>query len=568
MHDGGRRESEDGPDRTPGRDAHAPGDSTGWHRVQQVLEAVGDPFLLLNREWRVRLANRPAAGFFARSPAEMGGAALSDLVPAALAMQIVRAAGEGSHEPRALETTLAQRKCEVHVHAAAEGASVVIRDVSERVLAEELARRMERHASLRADIGEGLARGSDVRDALQRCCQALVDNLTAALARVWLVDADGQTLELAASAGMYTPLDGAHARVSIGSLKVGKIGAERQPHLSNDLARDPEISDREWAERQGMVAFAGYPLLVAERLIGVMVLFSRTEVGPDTLAALAGVADAIAQGLDRLRAERELEERAAELARSNAELERFAYVASHDLQEPLRMVASYTQLLARRYQDQLDADAHEFIGYAVDGVTRMQALINDLLAYSRVGTRGKQFAPVPLDDCLRRALGNLRLAVQQGAAEVTHDPLPTIVGDDVQLVQVFQNLIANSIKFRGGSPPKVHVFARRIDKHTWEVAVRDNGIGIAPEYFDKVFVIFQRLHTRTEYAGNGIGLAICKKIVERHGGRIWIESEPDRGASVCFTLPAVPRRRLEKPSPGHQQTASARSRNAGERSER
>ncbi|MCA9971272.1 MAG: hypothetical protein KC425_13695, partial [Anaerolineales bacterium] len=224
--------------------------------------------------------------------------------------------------------------------------------------------------------------------------------------------------------------------------------------------------------------------------------------------------------------------------RSNRELEQFAYVASHDLQEPLRMVTSYLQLLQRRYRGQLDANADEFIAYAVDGAERMKVLINDLLAYSRVGTRGKPLAPADAEALLQRALDNLQLSIAETGARVHHDPLPAILADDGQFVQLLQNLIGNAIKFRGAAPPEVHVGVTRQDAQ-WRFAVSDNGIGFEPQFAERIFVIFQRLHTRSEYGGTGIGLAICKKIVERHGGQIWAESTPDVGTTIYFTLPAA-----------------------------
>jgi signal transduction histidine kinase len=240
---------------------------------------------------------------------------------------------------------------------------------------------------------------------------------------------------------------------------------------------------------------------------------------------------------ERERAEQELAKRAEELARSNKELEEFAYVASHDLQEPLRMVSSYTQLLQRRYQDRLDDDADKFIAYAVDGATRMQRLITDLLAYSRVTTRGKAFHPIDCEQVLRDVLVNLQKAIEESGAEVSHDPLPKIIADQAQLVQLFQNLIGNSIKYRSEEPPRVHISAGPAEDG-WLFCVRDNGMGIEPQYADRIFVIFQRLHAKGEYSGTGIGLAICKRIVERHGGRIWVESELGRGSTFCFTIPA------------------------------
>jgi len=241
---------------------------------------------------------------------------------------------------------------------------------------------------------------------------------------------------------------------------------------------------------------------------------------------------------ERKRAEEALQQRTEELEHSNWELEQFAYVASHDLQEPLRMVASYVQLLQRRYKDKLDADAEEFIGYAVDGASRMQRMINDLLAYSRVGTRGKDFAPTDCEAVLSQTLTNLEVAIGESDAVVTHDSLPSIMADDMQLGQLFQNLIGNAIKFRDDEPPRVHVSAEQ-KGNEWVFSIRDNGIGIAPEFTDRIFDIFQRLHSKNEYPGTGIGLAICRRIVERHGGQIWVESQPKKGSSFYFTIPTM-----------------------------
>jgi PAS domain S-box-containing protein len=241
---------------------------------------------------------------------------------------------------------------------------------------------------------------------------------------------------------------------------------------------------------------------------------------------------------ERRKAEEHLTKTMVDLKRSNDELGQFAYVASHDLQEPLRMVASYTQLLAQRYKGRLDSDADEFIAFAVDGCNRMQGLIQDLLSYSRAGASAEPLREISCEGALERTLRNLRPTIQDSGAMVTHDSLPTIMTDETQLVQVFQNLIANAIKYRGPEPPLVHVSATRNGSDEWVFSVRDNGMGMEPQYFERIFILFQRLHGQKDFAGTGIGLAMCKKIVDRLGGRIWVESQPTKGSTFYFALPA------------------------------
>jgi PAS domain S-box-containing protein len=249
------------------------------------------------------------------------------------------------------------------------------------------------------------------------------------------------------------------------------------------------------------------------------------------------VTAAIRDITERKKSEQHLVKTVRELKRSNDELQQFAYVASHDLQEPLRMVASYTQLLAKRYKGRLDSEADEFIAYAVDGSNRMQGLIQDLLAYSRAGTNGKALREVSSEKALKDALSNLRATIQECGALVTHDSLPAITSDDTQLVQVFQNLVGNAVKYRSAEVPHVHVSATKNGGKDWIFSVRDNGLGIDPQYFERIFVLFQRLHGREQFKGTGIGLTICKKIVERLGGRIWVESQPEKGSIFYFSLP-------------------------------
>ncbi|MEU1122505.1 ATP-binding protein [Streptomyces sp. NPDC005899] len=270
-----------------------------------------------------------------------------------------------------------------------------------------------------------------------------------------------------------------------------------------------------------------------------------TPTGPADMRQLSGEIDFMRRRLVRALAFSEearlrLDAQAADLQRSNAELEQFAYVASHDLQEPLRKVSSFTQLLRRRYGGQLDERADQYIDFAVDGANRMQVLINDLLAFSRVGRIHTDQKTVDLDAVLDRTLSALSVSIEEADARITHDPLPSLIADPTQMGMLWQNLIGNAVKFRRpGESPKIHVTAAQEDA-LWRFTVTDNGIGIAPEYADKVFVIFQRLHTKDAYAGSGIGLAMCKKIVEFHGGTISIDPHYTEGARITFTLAPRP----------------------------
>ena len=512
-------------------------------RLTQIFDRITDPFTVLDRELRVVYINETGARLIGKAPSDLIGRRIGELAPE----------GNASGFARAYEKVLETRKAltveeyyppwdrwfEASVYPLDDGLVVYTRDVTVRKRAMELTARMGRHAALRADISSVLADEREIPTMLRRVCDAFVEHLEVAFARVWTLDDTGTMLILQASGGMYTHIDGGHRAVPVGKFKIGRIALNRKPHLSNDVTTDPEVGDPAWAKREGMVSFAGYPLVVDGKLVGVLAMFARYALPEDTTSVLATISDLVAQGLVRRRTETELEHRLQDLARSNAELEQFAYVASHDLQEPLRMVASYNQLLARRYKGKLDKDADDFIGFSVEGVTRMQRLINDLLEYSRVGTRGGERVEVDLAEVLGHVRSNLERAIADTKAIITNDPLPRVQADQGQMLQLLQNLVGNAIKFhRDDEVPAVHV-GMKPDGQTF--FVKDNGIGIDSQFFDRIFVIFQRLNAREKYPGTGIGLAICKKIVERHGGRIWVESEPGKGSTVLFTLP-TPRR--------------------------
>jgi len=239
---------------------------------------------------------------------------------------------------------------------------------------------------------------------------------------------------------------------------------------------------------------------------------------------------------DRNLIEKKLEKVAAELERSNEDLEQFAYVVSHDLREPLRGINGFMDLLYKAYKDKLDEKAIEYIKYATDSAKRMDDLLTSLLRYSHVQTQEKSFAPIPIRGALRAALANLKMNIDETGACITSDELPTVAADGIQMTELFQNLIANAIKFRGDQKPQIHVGCQK-QKDCWQFSVQDNGIGIDQQFNERIFVIFQRLHARDKYPGYGIGLSICRRIVERHGGRIWVESQPGQGTTFCFTIP-------------------------------
>ncbi len=300
----------------------------------------------------------------------------------------------------------------------------------------------------------------------------------------------------------------------------------------------------------GFNSIAVIPIRYGNEVIGAihltdhnkdMVALPKIQFIESTMAPLIG------EAVRKFNAEAELEKyrlgleelvkhRTEELTRSNKDLEQFAYVASHDLQEPLRAVGGFTELLNRRLKEKTDERSQEYMRFVIDGVVRMQSLISGLLEYSRIGTRGKTPEPINIIASIDRAIMNLHAAIRESSAEITIDSLPTVNADATQMAQVFQNLLGNAIKFRGEQPLKIHISATR-DTDFWRFAVKDNGIGINPQYSERIFLIFQRLHTREKYPGTGIGLALCKKIVERHGGKIWVESMPGLGSTFYFTIP-------------------------------
>jgi PAS domain S-box-containing protein len=420
----------------------------------------------------------------------------------------------------------------------------IVEDITSR-------KRIEQRQALEHAVTLMLADAPGISEVMPRVIQKVCETLDYAYGARRVFDIEHGVLHTMESWSDPTLVSDEFLRTSMQSVASRGGGLNRQVWLTSspvwlaELAQEKTLRRREAALRSGLRSAFAVPILVGGGFYGVMEFCAREVRARDerVIEIAETIAKQVGQFIGRKQAElalreanAELTRKAQELVRSNSELEQFAYVASHDLQEPLRMVSSYTQLILRRYGDRLDGDAKEFMDFIVDGATRMKRLIEDLLAYSRVGTRGKELQPTDCETALKKALTNLRAAIEESHAVVTHDPLPTVAADDVQLVQLFQNLVGNAIKFRNHEAPRVHVSAEE-QTESWIFGVKDNGIGIDPQYFDRIFMVFQCLHAKGEYPGTGIGLAICKKVLERHGGRIWVESEPGKGSKFCFALP-------------------------------
>ena len=382
----------------------------------------------------------------------------------------------------------------------------------------------------------------DTRVLMQVALKTTIEILGVDAGRFYVVDDKRGRLVLAAHDGIPADELPGIQEYAVGEGIIGRIATETRPLAFSDIHSDPNYAASarsRTGKRLGFRSAAGLPITLKGRTVGVIYVYGRNvrEFSTRDIELFSAIGGQIGFALENGRLFQELSTKAEELERSNSELQHFAYIASHDLQEPLRMVSSYMQLLSRRYKGKLDAEADEFIAFAVDGAQRMQALINALLSYSRVGTQGKAFEPTDCEKVLDGTLASLKNAIAESGAEIVRSALPTVVADPAQLGQLFQNLVGNALKFRDHRRPAVRIAAERREKD-WLFSVADNGVGFDPKYAERVFVMFQRLHSKDEYPGTGIGLAVCKKIVERHGGKIWVESAPGEGSTFYFTIPS------------------------------
>ena len=424
-------------------------------------------------------------------------------------------------------------------------------EITRRRQREEELRRLNRTLKAHSKSDQALMRAKGESNYLEAVCRIVVEDCGHAM--VWVgfaEDNEAKTVRPAAQAGFeegyLETLNLTWADTERGRGPTGTAIRIGQPSLCRNMLTDPRFAPwRAEALKRGYASSLVLPLMAEGRAFGALTIYARQPDGfsDDEVRLLTDLAGDLAYGVTALRvraakarAEEALRQTAEDLRRSNRDLEQFAYVASHDLQEPLRAVGGYVKLLQHRFPDKLDDKARGYIAGAFEGATRMERLISDLLAYSRVGTRGGEFDLANLDAVLEHALGNLETSIKSAQATITHDVLPALSVDATQIMQLFQNLIGNALKFRDQQAQKIHVGAQR-QEGRWIFSVRDNGIGIEPQYYEKIFQIFQRLHTRKDYPGTGMGLAICKRIVERHGGTIWVESQPGQGSTFCFSIP-------------------------------
>jgi PAS domain S-box-containing protein len=531
--------------------------------AQELIEVLPIPVFFKGRDGNYLGVNRAWEAFFGIRRDEIVGGDVNDLYPssptvaarhATMDEELWRHPGQQSYEIQLVmrdgrvRHTIYNKATYQNPDGDIAGLIGAIVDITER-------KQSEQREAIENAVARYLGSEDSLADAVRGIMQVMCERLDWACAARWSLDETQNRLHCIETWSVDDPAVRAFLEVSGRETFVpGTSGLIRRVLATGnsvwvaDVTEKPDFLRGPLAKSCGLHGAFALPVLMGEKVLGAIEFFSREPRHPDKwlLQITVSVGRQIGQLMARRQAEEdarnaheELEVKARELERSNEELQQFAYVASHDLQEPLRMVSSYTQLLKRRYSDRFDGDAKEFMDFIVDGAARMKQLIEDLLAYSRVGTRGRELSRTDSGVALEKALVNLRVAQEASGAEVTHDDMPEVVADGAQLTQVFQNLIGNAMKFRTEEKPRIHVSAETRER-VWVFGVRDNGIGLDAQYADRIFMMFQRLHNKAEYPGTGIGLAICKKIVERHGGRIWVESQPGKGSTFGFTIARPP----------------------------
>jgi PAS domain S-box-containing protein len=435
--------------------------------------------------------------------------------------------------------------------------ATIFEDITDRKKAEEKLketlikiRQLNRTLIALRDSSYAMMHATNESCYLDEVCRIIVEDCGHSMVWIGFTEEEGKKVLPLAHAGFeedyLKTLNITYEDTERGQGPTGTAIRTGKPSICENMQIDPKFRPwREEAIKRGYAASIVLPITLDGKVFGALNIYSK-ETNPfleEEVNLLNELADDISFGITSLRlrkahmkAEKDLHESMIKVERSNAELEQFAYVTSHDLREPLRMITSFLQLLERRYQDQLDTEANEFIGYAVDGAKRLDAMIQDILIYSRVSNKERNLTNVNINKVLEQTYLNLKASIEENVAEITNDPLPTLLIDEQLMIQLFQNLISNAIKYRSEKTPKIHISAEKKD-HQWLFSVKDNGIGISQEHLKRIFTIFQRLHSEGEYEGTGIGLSIVQKIVHQHGGEIWAESEPGKGSTFYFNIP-------------------------------
>ncbi|WP_332897150.1 PAS domain S-box protein [Haladaptatus sp. CMSO5] len=523
-------------------------------RYEKIFETIQDGVYSVDEDNRFTMVNDAYAEMIEYSPEELIGAHSSTVVDAettAAAQEIKQNLERGEAETAKLEAdvhTASGRTIRAEATFAllpADGDSYervgVVRDISDRVARERTLQSYARQQRAVSELGQLALENPDLDDLFTHAAQLVVDVLDTDYCKVLELDAAAERLLVRHGVGWR---DGVVGSVSVSSVEPESQASytllSGEPVVVTDLPNDTRFSGPHLLTSHGVTSGVSTIIGSLESPWGILGAHDTAQQSftEEDVSFVQSVANILAEAIERHRYQDELEALIEELKESNERLEQFAYIASHDLQEPLRMVSNYLQLIERRYSDTLDEDAREFIEFAVDGAERMRAMINDLLRYSRVDTETEPFEPTASEAVVERVLSNLQMQIEQTGIEVTVESLPTVIADRNQLEQVFQNLLSNAIKYRSDEAPRVEIDVTERETD-WLFAISDNGIGIAADRQERIFEVFRRLHSREEYPGTGIGLALCRKIVERHDGRIWVESTPGEGSTFYFTLPRV-----------------------------
>ncbi|WP_339104465.1 ATP-binding protein [Haloterrigena salinisoli] len=520
--------------------------------TDQVLNAIHDVFYVLEEDGTLQRWNESLCEVTGYSDADIASMSAVDFVgddDREAAADAIRDGFETGSLQLAADLVTEDGEAIPYEFAASsletpDGESVLAgigRDISEREERERELERRARQQQVVADLGQLALETDDLDELMREAARQVADVLDNEYCKVLDLDREREELLLRQGVGWRDGI--------VGEATVSAVESDSQAAYTLSTDRPVVVEDLETETRFGGPALltdhdvrSGISTVIGPidepwGILGTHDTDAKTFTDED-VNFVQSVANVLAEAIERRQYQAELEELIADLEESNERLEQFAYAASHDLQEPLRMVSSYLRLIDRRYGDELDEDGREFLEFAVDGADRMREMIEGLLQYSRVETRGDEFAPVDLETVLADVRENLTVKIEEHDARITTESLPRVRGDEGQLRQVFQNLVSNAIEYSGAEPPRIHVSAER-NGAEWTVSVTDNGIGIEPAYQERIFEVFQRLHDREEHSGTGIGLALCERIVERHGGEIWVDSEPGDGATFSFTVPAI-----------------------------